>query len=108
MDMPLARTPIRIELDEVTRALLEEVANAQAMPYRDVVRARIILLVAGGVPLGEIGRRFDTPRRIVRKWAERFQRLGLRGLNDASRSGRPPLFSPDRDDVPREARVRAT
>ena len=106
--MPRAKTPIQIELDDVTRKLLEEIAHAQALPYRDVTRARMILLVADGVPLSEVGRRFDTPRRIVRKWAKRFQQLGLRGLNDDSRSGRPPRFSPDGGDLPGEARVRAT
>jgi hypothetical protein len=106
--MPLAKTPICIELDDVTRRLLEEVANAQALPHRDVMRAKMILLVANGVPLSEVARRVDTPRRIVRKWAERFQRVGLRGLNDSHRSGRPPRFSPDPGDAPGEARVRAT
>jgi hypothetical protein len=108
MRMPLMKTSIRIELDDVTRKILQEIADAQSLAYRDVVRAKMILLVADGVSLSEVGRRFETPRRIVRKWAERFQRLGLRGLNDADRSGRPPLFSPDRGHVPGEARVRAT
>jgi hypothetical protein len=106
--MPQPKTPIEIELDDVTRGILDEIANAQAAPYRDVVRARMILLVADGVSLSEAGRRLDTPRRIIRKWAERFLRLGLRGLNDAPRSGRPPRFSPDRGHAPDQARVRAT
>lgn len=106
--MPRMKTPIRIELDDVTRTVLEDVANAQVLPYRDVIGARIIVLVADGKSFSEIGRRFDTPRRIVRKWAQRFQREGLRGLNDACRSGRPPRFSPDRGDTPGEARLRAS
>jgi hypothetical protein len=106
--MPLAKTPIRIELDDVTRTLLEEIANAHTWPYRDVVRAKMILLVADGVPLSEVARRFDTTRVVVRTWARRFERLGLRGLNDAPRSGRPPRFSPGGGDVPRQTRVRAT
>jgi hypothetical protein len=108
MVMPLVKTPIRIELDDVTRTLLEEIANAPTLPYRDVVRAKMILLVADGVPLTEVGRRFGTTRVIVRKWAQRFEQLGLRGLNEGHRSGRPPLFSPGGDDLPRQARVRAT
>lgn len=106
--MPLAKTPIRIELDAVTRTLLEEIANAATLPYRDVVRAKMILLVVDGVPLSEVARRFDTTRVVVRKWAHRFQRLGLPGLNEGHRSGRPPRFSPGGGDVPRQARVRAT
>jgi hypothetical protein len=38
------KTPIRIELDDVTRTVLQDVANAQVLPYRDVIRARIIPL----------------------------------------------------------------
>lgn len=106
--MPLAKSPIRIELDAITRKLLVEVANAQVLPHRDVMRARMILLVADGVPLGEVARRCETTRLVVRTWAKRFERLGLRGLNDAPRSGRPPRFSPGGGHLSREACVRAT
>jgi hypothetical protein len=30
--MPRMKTPIRIELDDVTRAVLKDVANAQVLP----------------------------------------------------------------------------
>jgi DDE superfamily endonuclease len=36
------------------------------MPYRDVVRARVILMVADGVSLSEISRKVGLARRIVR------------------------------------------
>ena len=106
--MPFAKTPIQIRLDDVTRTVIEDIANARTLPYRDVVRAKMILLVANGVPLSEVARRLDTTRVVVRKWATRFQRLGLLGLNEGRRSGRPPLFSPGGGDLPGQARVRAT
>ena len=34
--MARMKAPIRIELDDVTRTVLEGVANARALPYRDV------------------------------------------------------------------------
>jgi transposase len=69
------------------------------------VRAQVILLVADGVSLSATGRKVGLARRIVHKWAVRFVRERLRGLDDLPRSGRPPRFSPDRGNAPGEARV---
>jgi hypothetical protein len=103
-----AAKPIKIELDPATRSLLEEIARAQALPHRDVMRAKLILLVAEGHSVTEVADRVGMARRLVRKWADRFKRLGLLGLDDASRSGRPPRFSPDRGHASGEARLRAS
>jgi hypothetical protein len=99
------KTPIRIELTDDERDVLEQVARALAVAHRDVVRAQTILALAGGATLSATARQVGLARRIVRKWGERFQRKRLRGLDDAARSGRPPRFSPDRRDAPGEARV---
>ena len=74
--------------------MLKEIARATVYPYRDVVWARTILMLADGVSQAAVARRVGLRRRIVRKWAERFVDRGLLGLNDAPRSGRPPRFSP--------------
>src|SRR5262249_30386539 len=100
-------TPVMGVVDVGERIVLEEIARAMVYPYRDVVRARTILMLADGVSQAEVARRVGLRRRIVRKWAERFVDRGLRGLNDAPRSGRPPRFSPDRGDTPGQARLRA-
>jgi Winged helix-turn helix len=97
--------PVRIVLEPADRVVLEDLARAMAMPHRDVLRARVILMVADQVPLAEVSRRVGLARRIVRKWAARFERDRFRGLDDAPRSGRPPRFSPDRDDTPGQARL---
>lgn len=102
-----AAQPIEIVLDDVTREILEDIARAQALPHRDVMRAKLILLVAEGHCVTEVARRLEMRRRIVRKWAERFKRKGLLGLEDGKRSGRPPRFSPGGGDVRRQACVRA-
>ena len=60
-----------------------------------MIRARTILLLATGKPLSAVAREVGRQRRIVRKWAVRFVRKRLPGLEDAPRSGRPPRFSPD-------------
>src|SRR5215208_6810677 len=101
------KAPLKVAVDREQRIVLEEIARAMVYPYRDVVRARTILMLADGVSQAEVARRVGLRRRIVRKWAERFVDRGLLGLNDAPRSGRPPRFSPDRGDAPGQARLRA-
>src|SRR5438094_10321942 len=101
------KAQLKVVLDREQRIVLEEIAHAMTYPFRDVIRARTILLLAGGVSQAEVSRRVGLRRRIVRKWAERFVERGLRGLEDAPRSGRPPRFSPDRVDALGQARLRA-
>ena len=87
-------TPIRIELDASEREELETIARSHAVAHGLVVRARIILGVAAGQSLSEVGRDVRRGRRIVRKWAQRFCRKRVAGLFDEPRGGRPPTFSP--------------
>jgi winged helix-turn helix protein len=104
---PEKKARLKVVLDREQRMVLEEIARTMTYPYRDVIRARTILLLADGVSQVEVARRVDLRRRIVRKWAERFVERGLLGLNDAPRSGRPPRFSPDRRNTSGQARLRA-
>lgn len=103
--MATNKSSIRIELASDEREILEQVARSFAVPHRDVVRAQVILSLAKGMSVSSVGRQVGLARRIVRKWADRFVRKRLLGLNDAPRSGRPPRFSPDHRDAPGEARV---
>src|SRR2546423_7726209 len=102
----LKKAPLKVVLDREQRMVLEEIARTLTYSYRDVIRARTILLLADGVSQVEVARRVGLRRRIVRKWAERFVEHGLRGLEDAPRSGRPPRFSPDRGNTLGQARLR--
>ncbi|HEY5892906.1 MAG TPA: helix-turn-helix domain-containing protein [Chthoniobacterales bacterium] len=54
----------------------------------------MILLAAQGLANDEIARRLDTRREIVSLWRKRFFEERLPGLEDASRPGRPRVFSP--------------
>jgi hypothetical protein len=106
--MPRAVSPIRIELNDDERATLEMIARAQALPHRAVVRAKLMLLLADGRSISGAASDLGQQRRIVRKWAERFVRKRLRGLDDAARSGRPARFPPGDRDGASQARVRAS
>ena len=105
--MPRAQTPLRIELTENERIALEQIAGAHSLPHRAVVRAQIILALVDGETIGGISRRLGRQRRIVCKWAERFIRKRMHGLDDAARSGRPASFPPGGRRASGEARVRA-
>jgi transposase len=87
-------SPYRIELTPAERAELEARARRYTSPYRDVIRAKLVLLAAQGVTNDVIGRRLDLPRQVVSKWRQRFWRHRLPGLEERPRGGRPPRFSP--------------
>ena len=82
-------SPYRILLTEEERRDLEATARRYTSPYRDVVRARIVLYAAEGLGNDEIAARLDTPRQIVAKWRKRFHDQRLAGLRDLPRGGRP-------------------
>jgi len=91
--MPRA-SPYRIVLTEDERRHLEAAARRYTSPYREVVRARIVLYAAEGLGNDEIAARLDTPRQVVSKWRKRFCNQRLAGLADLPRGGRPPAFPP--------------
>jgi transposase len=87
-------SPFTIEVTSAERAFLEAIARKYTLPYRDVVRAKIILLSAEGLPVEEIAMRLNSSREVVWKWRKRFLAERLSGLEERSRRGRPPVFPP--------------
>jgi transposase len=88
------KSPYTIELSGEERAELEARARTYTLPYRDVVRAKIVLYAAQGLRNDEIAARLDTRREVVSKWRKRFYEDRLAGLDELSRTGRPPVFPP--------------
>ncbi len=84
-------SPFVITLTAEERIRLERVARRYASPYRDVIRAKIVLLADQGLSNDEIAQRLDTPRQIVSKWRKRFFEQGQSGLAELPRHGRPRL-----------------
>jgi transposase len=91
------RSPFVIELGEDERRILEERAAKYTLPYRDVVRARIVLMAAAGLRNDEIAGRLSMRREVVSKWRRRFAEGRLAGLEELPRHGRPPVFPPRGD-----------
>jgi hypothetical protein len=100
-------SPIRMALTDEEKAELERLSRALTAPHRVVVRAKIILKLAAGESLSAVSRTVGRRRRHVQKWAKRFERKRLKGLEDRARSGRPARFSPRGRRAPGEAGVRA-
>lgn len=88
------QSPFVIGLSDTERAELEARARKYTSPYRDVVRAKIILLAGQGLGNDDIAARVDLPRQIVSKWRKRFFLERLRGLDEEPRGGRPARFPP--------------
>jgi transposase len=87
-------SPYTLLLDSKEKRLLEAITRKYTSPYRDVMRAKVVLLAAQGLSNKEIGKRLDLPRQIVSKWRKRFFDQRLAGLQEQPRRGRPRLFSP--------------
>ena len=88
------KSPYNVTLSPEQRVELEARARRYTLPYRDVVRAKIVLMAAAGLDNDEIAARLDTRREIVSKWRKRFFEQGLHGLEERRRRGRAPAFSP--------------
>ena len=89
-------SPFHIVLTSEEQEKLETQARKYTSPYRDVIRAKIVLLAAQGLSNDVIAVRLDTPRQVVSKWRKRFAVARLPGLEEQPRGGRPALFSPQR------------
>jgi transposase len=89
-------SPFVVDLSAGERHELETRARRYTSPYRDVIRAKIVLLADAGLSNDVIAARLDTPRQIVSKWRKRFYLFRLPGLEEQPRGGRPTRFSPQR------------
>jgi transposase len=88
------KSPFVIRLSYKERSELVRRSRQYTSPYRDVIRARIVLLASQGLTNDIIAARLDTPRQIVSKWRRRFFTERLPGLEEQPRGGRPARFSP--------------
>jgi DNA-directed RNA polymerase specialized sigma24 family protein len=102
------RCPHQVVLTEKQRRELERRAAAYSGPYRDVVRAKAILLAAEGLSNTEISERLSQSRQAVSTWRKRYCEEGLQGLEERPRPGRPRRFSPGAGSRGQGAGVRAT
>jgi len=88
------RTTAPIVLTVEERTILDGWCRSRQLPYRQVMRARVITLAADGVFSQQIARELGISRPTVQLWRERFLGLRLSGLEkDAPRPGRRARLS---------------
>ena len=76
------KTALTIYLTPTERQTLLAWQRATTIAAGRARRARIILLVAEGVPLTEVAATVGISRRFVYKWVQRFLEQGMEGLAD--------------------------
>lgn len=90
----MARTAPSINLDHMQRTQLQQLVKGPSTPQSLAVRARIVLAAADPQSNQEIALGLGLPEISVSKWRRRFASLGLAGLRDEPRSGRPLRHGP--------------
>ena len=83
----------RVVLSAEEQSVLMARAKSVRGPYRDRLRAQIVLAAAAGSTNAAIAAQVGVHVDTVRKWRRRFAAGRLAGLKDAPRSGRPPVFT---------------
>jgi transposase len=86
-------SPYQIVLSAREAAVLAARSRSVRGPYRDRLRATIVLAAAAGQANAAIAAELGVCTDTVRKWRGRFATGRLAGLKDAPRSGRPPVFT---------------
>jgi hypothetical protein len=87
-------SPYSIVLSANEAEELRTRAAKYTLPYFQVVRAKMILLAAEGLPNDAIAHCLHTRREVVSLWRKRFYDQRLPGLEEQRRSGRPRGFPP--------------
>jgi transposase len=86
------RSPFQITLRASQRRWLKALVRRGTAEYRQVTRARIVLLAAAGWTNRGIARKLELAPNTAGKWRKRFYQEGLDGLGDRKRPGRPRVF----------------
>ena len=90
------RPGISVKLKPRDRRRLEAIVGDRNAPQKQVWRAAIVLLSAGGVGTVEIMRRTGKSKTCVWRWQERFAEEGFEGLlRDRTRPSRIPPLGPE-------------
>ncbi|MEA5423924.1 helix-turn-helix domain-containing protein [Synechococcus sp. CCY9202] len=83
-------------LSEDQAQQLRALANSRSLPHSIVQRAQIVLACGAGETNTAIARRMGLTGMTVGKWRKRYRDLGLEGLHDELRPGRPRTYEDDK------------
>ena len=85
--------PLVLSEDEVQQ--LQALANSRSLHHSIVQRAQIVLACGAGETNTSIAKRMGLTGMTVGKWRKRYRELGLEGLHDELRPGRPRTYEDD-------------
>ena len=86
--------PLALSEEEVQQ--LQALAHSRSLPHSIVQRAQIVLACGAGETNTAIARRMGLTGMTVGKWRKRYRDLGLEGLHDELRPGRPRTYEDDK------------
>ncbi len=86
--MPFVAEAIALTVDE--RVELEQMTQSRTLPAGDVFRARLIVMLANGLPYRTIQERLDTTAPTISRWKERFVKERIAGLLEIRHPGQKP------------------
>lgn len=89
----MARKGKTIELTAEDLKTLTSISRAHSADYRLVIRSRIILMLYKGHSYDSLKAELKVGREAIAKWKKRFLELGIDGLHDAPRSGKPAKYT---------------
>jgi len=93
--MRLATPPLPVTPSQ--REVLDRLARSRTAAYREVQRARVLLVAADGEPNTQIAATVGVSPATVKAWRERFAAEGLKGLGGVrSGRGRKPQISQEK------------
>jgi len=82
-----------VVLEEADRLQLTSVANSRSLPHGLVMRARLIIMAAEGLPSSTIAAKLGLSQQSVCLWRRRYLERGIQGLHDELKAGRPRSVS---------------
>lgn len=82
-----------IFLTEEEEHELQTWSRSQKMDYRYVLRSKIILMSVAKEKYTRIMDELKITKPVISKWKRRFVKMRLNGLKDATRTGKPPIYT---------------
>ena len=86
--MPSRFKPLSLNPDDHSE--LRDISNSRSLAAGDVLRARMILMLASGHTYAEIQERLQTTAPTISRWKTRFLEAGIEGLIEARHPGQKP------------------
>lgn len=88
------KQPLLLQEEQLSE--LKAIAGSRSLPHGLVLRARIILMAASGKSNSHIAERLSLSKPSVGKWRARYLKLGIQGLHDELRPGRPRTITDEK------------